>query len=164
MKLQKDPDTAIYDGFFARDQFQDPAVITVAPPVEIFHPIFQQFLDRINDTTFEPHEGIIPTISALMTAAMEIHPPRHSALSNLEPLLSKLSESVTTELPLAGTRIDGSKVLKKLGVYEAPLICVAYQDVIGEGGRDPLTQAAYSVRESLVSPEVCGFCRVPCLY
>ena len=113
-------------------------------------------MDTINDTTFEPDEGIVSTISALMTATVEIRPPGSSAFANLEPLLGKLSESRISQSPLPGTYIERDKVLKELVDHKVPLICVEYKNEIGEGKSDPLTQAAYSVRESLVSTKVCG--------
>ena len=65
----------------------------------------------VDDTTFEPDEGIAPTISALMTATVEIRPPGSSTFANLEPLLGKLSESRISQSPLPGTYIERDKVL-----------------------------------------------------
>ena len=113
-------------------------------------------MDKVDDTTFEPDEGIVSTISTLMTATVETRPPGSSAFANLEPLLGKLSESRISQSPLPGTYIERDKVLKELVDHKVPLICVEYKNEIGEGESDPLTQAAYSVRESLVSTKVCG--------
>ena len=55
------------------------------------------------------------------------------------------------------SRIANAVVSKEFGDCVAPLICVKYKRVIGEGGYDPLAQAVYSAREFFVS-EVCGFC------
>lgn len=72
-ELQKAPETVTYDGFYVGRQRQDPAIVTITPPAQIFHPVFQEFLDRIDDTTLPLDEGVVSVTSALMSTTMETH-------------------------------------------------------------------------------------------
>ena len=100
------------------------------PPVQLFHPVFQEFLDSIDDPAFEPDQEVVPLVS--------------------EPV------SATTGGPLLAGTLDwyvGQAILtepctlayKQLGGGITPLV-FEYQRTLGEGGCDPLTRASYSVR------------------
>ena len=152
-KLQGDVKTAIFDGYFNPGR----PVETMAPPIQIFHPVFQQFSDRINDPTFEPDEATIVSVSKLMSATMELYPSESEAFNKLHPLLSDLVGKDMVQIPSKGSRTSGTLVLKQIGNTDVPLVRVEYKLVLDDGNRDPSVQAAYSVREYLVLEEVCGF-------
>ena len=157
-KLQKNSKTAIHDGFYACKQPPHPTVVTIAPPVQIFHPVFQEFLDRVDSPTFQPDEEVLSIVSKLMPTVTEIHPSEYNAFANLRPLFTKLLGGYVGPVISTGTRILDSVRFKQLGEYLVPLVCIEYERAFGEGGCDPLDQASYSIREFLVSPEVRGFC------
>lgn len=152
-KLQANPETAIYDGFYVRGKYQ--IVDTVAPPVQVFHPVFQQFLDRIEDPTFKPSDVGVRAVSEVMSTSVEIRPSESEAFSALRPLLSKLLGRTLTQQPSAGTHTADGLVVKQLGKSTVPLVCIEYKSAFGEGGCHPSAQAAYSTREFLVLNEVC---------
>ena len=163
-KLQKNSKTAVYDGYYARKQGPHPTVVTVAPPLRIFHPVFQEFVDRVNDPAFEPSDEVVSIISELTSTAAEIHPSEDRALLELRPLLSRLLGGFVGQVASTGTRSPDGMMLKQLGEWSAPLVCIEYKRAFGEGGCDPSTQASYSAREFLISPQVCGshvFCTSP---
>ena len=81
--------TAIYDGFYVRKYGPDPTLATVAPPVQIFHPVFQEFSDRINSPAFEPDEVIISIVSELITVTTEIHPSEEDTLAELRGYMGR---------------------------------------------------------------------------
>ena len=140
-----------------RKQGQHPTVVAVAPPVQIFHPIFQEFLDRIDDPTFKPDKEMVSTVSELMLSTTKIHSSEDNAVENLRPLLSKLLGGHLGQIISTGKRVPDGVVYKSLITRIAPLVCFEYKRALGEGGCDPSTQAAYSVREFLVKDNVCGF-------
>ena len=152
-KLQGDIGTAIYDGYFKPGR----PVETIAPPIQIFHPVFQQFSDRINDPTFEPDEATIVSVSKLMSATMELFSSEIEAFNKLHPLLSDLVGKDMVQIPSKGSRTSGTLVRKQIGNTDVPLVRVEYKLALNDGNRDPSVQAAYSVREYLVLEEVCGF-------
>ena len=120
----------------------------MALPVTILHPVFQGFLDRIDNPAFEPGRGIVPIVSKLISTASQIYPS--------EEVLAGLCGYMEQAVPTGTCILDGT-ISKKLGGCFVPLLCTEYKPGIDEeGGYDPSTQDAYPVRASLVSKEVCG--------
>lgn len=58
-ELQKNQKTATYDVYE-----QGLTAVTIAPPVQMSHPIFQEFLDRIDDPAFQPDQEVISPFPA----------------------------------------------------------------------------------------------------
>ena len=131
-KSQKNPKTAIYDGFYARNSGH-PTVITVAPPIQIFHPGFQEFLDRIDDPNLEPDEAALSFVSELLPTASEIAPSEEIALYRLLPLLDSLLGRVVGTAA-GGKRIPDGMTLKHINSHYTPLITLEYKRAFGEGG------------------------------
>lgn len=154
--MQKDSRTAVYDGFYARKQTQQPAVITAAPPIQIFHRVFQEFSDRINDRSFEPNKEVVSAVSQLLLLTTEIRPSEEDALDELRPLLGELLGVCVEPTISAGTRSPDGMSFKMFSKYRVPLLCLEYKRTLGEGKCSPSTQAAYSLREFLILKEVCG--------
>ena len=140
-----------------RKQGQHPTVVAVAPPVQIFHPVFQEFLDRIDDPAFKPDKEVFSAVSELMLSTAEICSSEDDALEKLRPLLSQLLGAYLGQTTSTGTRGPDGIVYKRLDTCLAPLLCFEYKPVLGEGGCDPSTRAVYSLREFLVKDNVCGF-------
>lgn len=147
-------ETAIYDGYFQRDQ----PVNTTALPVQVFHPVFQEFLDRINDPTFEPDIATIIAVSRLMAANMEIHPSETDRFGALRPLFTDLLGKDVGQMPSECSHTSGGLVSKQIDGSCVPLVCLEYKHTLdgGEYDYDPSVQAAYSVRELLTLNKVCG--------
>ena len=161
-KLQKNSKTAVYDGYYAHKQGLHPTVVTIAPPIQTFHQVFQEFVDRVNDPAFEPSDEVVSIISELMSTAAEIDPSEDKALLRLRPLLSRLLGGFVGQVPSMsltsiGTSTPDGMMLKQPDERAASLVCIEYKRAFGEGGYDPSTQASYSVREFLISPQVHGF-------
>ena len=154
-KLQKNSKTAMYDGFYAEKRGH-PTVITVAPPIQLFHPVFQEFLDRIDDPKFEPDEASLSFASALLPATSRIPRSEEVALQKLRPLLGNLLGRVVGTV-VTGKLIPDGMTLKSVAAHWIPLITLEYKRAFSEGGCDPSTQAALSVREFLSSKEVRDF-------
>ena len=153
-KLQGSSKTAICDGSFKPGQ---PAEKNMALPIQIYHPVFEQFLDRINDPKFEPDNKTITSVSKFMSASMELYRSESDAFIKLRPLLSSLVGKDTVQVPIIGSRTPDGLAYKRIDDVYVPLVCVEYKLASGEGNCDPCVQAAYSVREYLVVENVCGF-------
>ena len=154
--MQKNSNTVTYDGFYA-DRRGQPPLITIAPPIQIFHPVFQEFSDRIDSPTFEPDEAALSIVSELMPLVSKIPPSEEHALEKLRPLLGCLLGRYVGSVSSTGKRTPDGMVLKVADNYVVPLLTVEYKRAFGEGGCDPSTQASFSVREFLASAQVCGF-------
>lgn len=143
----------IYNGLCA----DPPQVITTAPPVQIFHPVFQEFLDRIKDPAFEPDEEVVPIVFELMSVSTEVHHSEDNVLAEPRQLLSKLLGGFLERASSTGIPIPDGTRFKQLGETVVPLAWVEYKRIFGAGGCNPFIQASYSVREFLVSTQVRGF-------
>ena len=143
--LQGKPATAIYNGTFVCDTTGQPKVVTIAPPIQIFHPIFQEFLDRINDPEFEPDIEVALKVSRLMPYSSVVHTYEDADFSELRRLLVDLS---------GGNATPDGIMIKRKGSWDIPLVLLEYRRSIGEGGCDPSIQAAYSLREFIYKDEV----------
>ena len=144
-KLQGKPATAIYNGSSVCDIAGQPKVVTIAPPIRIFHPVFQEFLDRINDPKFEPDEEVALEVSRLMSYSSEVHTYEDANFSELRRILAGLS---------GGNATPDDIMIKRKGSCDIPLVLLEYRRSIGKGGCDPSIQAAYSLREFLYKDEV----------
>ena len=132
-------------------------VVTTAPPIQVFHPVFQQFLDGINDPSSKPETKTIAAVSELLLLTSEIRSSENDALDELRPLLRKLLDTYVGKESSAGSRTTDGVAFKMVGAYRIPLLCLEYKRALGEGGCDPSAQAAYSLREFLILDEVCRY-------
>jgi len=128
---------------------------TIAPPVEIFHPVFQEFLDRIEDPAFKPDREGILAISKLTRITMGLNPEGYSAFFGLRSLLDELLGVRIVQVTSTGARGPDGMVFKWLDDCLVPLVCIEYKRTFVEC--NPSTLAADSLREFLVLDEVCGF-------
>jgi len=98
-----------------------------------------------------------------MLSTAEIRSSEDDALEQLRPLLSQLLGAYLGQTTSTGTRGPDGIVYKCLDTCLAPLLCFEYKRVLGEGGCDPSTRAAYSLLELFVKDNVRGF-RVFCTF
>ena len=140
------------DGSFKPGRFVD----TIALPVQIFHPVFQQFSDKIGDPAFKPDEATIVAVSKLMTADMVIRSSENGTFSTFHPLLANLSGRPAGQWSSRGSLTLDGLVLKQINGCDVPLVCIKYKPRFGKGGCDPAVQAAYSIREFLTLFEARG--------
>jgi len=137
-KLQTNPKTAIYDGFY---DIHHPAD-TSALPIEVYHPVFQQFMRDI--TTAKPSRELLIKVRGLMRASTGMGtvglPLAENLRSALAGILGRCVEQV-----IVSDAIPGGVVLKSFGEFSVPLLAMEHKREIGEGGCDPMTQASYYV-------------------
>lgn len=132
--MQKSLKTVTYDGFYAH-KWGQPTIVTIAPPIQIFHPVFQAFLDRVdNPIMFEPDEIALSVVSELMPLVSEISPLEENALERLRPLFGRLLNRPVGMVAPTGTRPSDGMVLKTVGRHVVPLLTIEYTSVFGEGG------------------------------
>ena len=154
---QGKPSIAIYNGFFVSDEYGGPKVITIAPPVQIFHPVFQQFLDRIDDPTFAPDEEVVARVSRLMPYSSRLHPSGDDAPVKLRGHLAVLLQGHMMQGMLFDPRSPGGVVARHEVNRTIPLITFEYRRSICEGGCGPTVQAAYYLKDILSKNEVRAF-------
>ena len=146
------------------DQGGGPGNVILALPIQTFHPVFQEFLDRIDDPKFKPDEEVVANVSRLM---------HHSSrLSEITPF--EMREILIRTLEGRGARSasershssDRCVIFKQEGERIIPLILLEYDRLVDEEGYDPYVDASWSLRELLYDKEVRDFrmfCVIPCL-
>ena len=134
-ELQAKSTTTIHDGSFVCNITGQPKVITVAPPIHIFHPGFQEFLDRSDDPEFEPDREVITQVSRLTLHSSRIYPSEDTALSELRKLITDLLGGYATRATSPESRdSDGIIIFKHEGSCNLPLVLLEYKRVTDEGG------------------------------
>jgi len=137
-KFQTDPKTAIYDSFY---DIHHPAD-TSALPIEVYHPIFQQFVEDI--TTAKPSRELLIKVQGLMRASTGVGTVEPPLAKNLRYALIDILGKCMDRVVVDGA-VPGGVALKSFGRFSVPLLAMEYKREIGEGGCDPITQAAYYV-------------------
>ena len=145
-------DEVIYDGRRAGH------TRTIGPPINIFHPIFDQFTRMVNDPGVQPTVQDLKLVYDLMYDAGEIQ-QEHSYRDRLRLHLGRILETPIPvgELP-DGTCPDGFVTLDVCDA-ELPYMIFEAKQEMGEGGSDPATQAGLYMRCSWIHESV-GYNRI----
>ncbi|KAK0209393.1 hypothetical protein IW262DRAFT_1468951 [Armillaria fumosa] len=98
----------------------EPAHVTIAPPVEIFHPVFGQCLDNINNPTFEPDEATVSAITGFMTTAAAIHTDEGNRAKILCGHLTSILRTFMGQLATNIGRSPDSMIFKALNTVSHP--------------------------------------------
>ena len=122
-----------------------PKLVLIAPPVQILHPVLQEFLDRVHDPGFEPDTEVIGHIPYLIHCSPRVY-PTHATLKELQLLLTNLLGGCVAQVIPDRSRTSDSFIFKQTASCNLPLIAILeYKCAIGEGECDPFLQAAYSL-------------------
>ncbi len=145
--MQKSERTALYDGFFTDDD----GLQTIAPPIEIFHPVFGRFLQKLVDDKFEPSSEMVAEVSLFMQTAAKIIINENKVNEDRRTQLTKMFKRPFDQIQRQGGESADGVVLAQVGAPETRvnLVVFEYKRTIGEGGCDPLTQAEHSARKIL---------------
>jgi hypothetical protein len=133
-----------------------PKVVTIAPPIQIFHPFFQQFLDATNDRAkLQLDEEGVAEVSHTMMLSSRIY-----SSEDAEPweIRRSLDELLGGQMDRVIPNTSHNAMFKRQGNRNIPLILREYRRGVGKGGCDPSVQAARSLREFLIKSEACAFC------
>ena len=145
----------IYDGRYIAKRATD----TRAPPIQLYHPTFAQFLDDISNKDFEVPDIVIRATARFMNCSSAIYETedlRKRAFS--ADLTDAISTAMATIINLDKTWADGIVVTKTPVGTGHQLAAVSIREdknEIGEGGSDPSTQASLSYGRFWAQPDVC---------
>ena len=131
---------SIYDGRYDAKK----ARTSVAPPVELFHPAFAQFLDDSRSDLAPPDE-IVRTTVAYMKAASAIYPSEAQRQNKLKPILGKMLDVTIQSIMNEDKTIPDGIVEGEKNLMLFLVFLKEEKNEIGEGGSDPSTQAGLSV-------------------
>ena len=151
---QQDPATIIYDGWRGSSK-----VTAICPPIQIFHPIFDDFTHIVNDLDTDLTTQDLTNIQKFMYEAGKIcqSEPLHS--ENLCQLLGCILGITISVEPI----IDWGKACQLDGIVTTevcktltPYMILEVKQEIGDGGCDPTTQAGLYMSRSWIQ-EVVGY-------
>ncbi len=148
--MQKISYEAIHDGLLAPG-----GIVTAAPPVGIFHPVFDQFISDANDSQAQPPAEIITTTQKFMYANTVI--PTNEAEGNerlLQDFRDILDMVVISEKNQDNTSPDGMVMCPTAKGTCCPVLIVERKHMLGDGGCDPSIQAGYSTRRAWLQDTV----------
>lgn len=150
--------TAIHDGLRETIPLrsQRTALPTVAPPIRIFHPIFEQFTRDANAADLELPSEFIEEVQKLMDFASQLKPVE--AGGNPE-WRSKLSTILDIRLELItnadSTQPDGMHTIRLKKLEESiPLLILELKALLGAGSSDPTIQGGMSARRAWLQRDV----------
>jgi hypothetical protein len=123
----------------------------------VFHPVFQEFLGRINDPGFHPDLEIASAASDFMYKASQMYSKETDPWGELRPCLRRLLSRNLNPRAAMGTRIADGLASIVVENMDVPLLCLEYKRGFCESGCDPSIQAAYYTRDFLVVDKVCDF-------
>jgi hypothetical protein len=129
---------SIYDG---RYKVNSPRT-SVAPPVELFHPVFGHFLDDVEAVDHIPDETIRHTLD-YMQAASAIYASEAVPRNALTPLLHNVLGADIQMISNDMTNPDG--IVELLANPGRIMLLKEDKNEFGEGGSDPSTQTGLSL-------------------
>ncbi|TFK32542.1 hypothetical protein BDQ12DRAFT_692377 [Crucibulum laeve] len=140
-RAQSKRNEVIYDG-----RWTTPDVSTVAPPIQIFHPIFETFVHDASGSHIQPSREDIIHTQKLMHLASKITNETSRAKDLREILSIILQVAILQEQNSDASTPDGMYTAMFNGISIAFLIWELKREV-GEGGSDASTQAELSMRQ-----------------
>ncbi|KAF8955828.1 hypothetical protein BDZ97DRAFT_1926207 [Flammula alnicola] len=156
VKIQAKQEFAIHDGLSAPSKSTTTVPLTtVAPPIHIFHPIFEQFSHDYSDPNLELSREFLLQVRDLMSFASQLQPSEVPSNATWRLLLSRLlGISVQDVENPDTTHTDGIALVNITDLGETvPFFFSELKNNLGEGGCDPSIQAGCSMRRAWVQSD-----------
>lgn len=145
-KSQGDVNQMIFDG----RRGSDSKITAIAPPIQIFHPIFDEFLSEAKTT--EPTSKDLTSVYKLMCTLSEVFREEDSYRNTLRDKLGSFLNATIEATPNPDkSKPDGVIMINGTGT---PCVFMEWKREIGEGGSDPSYQVGLSMKRSWIHPSV----------
>jgi hypothetical protein len=159
-KSQGDPCLAIHDG----RRGENPSMVsTIGPPIQIFHPIFHDFTEIIDNPRIQPTIEDLDNVYQLMQTVSKIYMKEDAyCLKVCEGLGRILGKPILEVANDDKSRPDGviTMVIKtEAGEISIPCAFFELKREAGEGGCDPTSQVSLSMRHCWIHKFV-GYNRI----
>ena len=128
-------------------------LVAMAPPVQIFHPIFQEFLNRVRDPGFKPDAEVVGHISDLIHRSSPVYPTQCDA----QRTAATPHKSAGVLCGTGHTRqvsYSGPSHFQTNCGLQSSSYSPEHKREICEGECDPFLQAAYALQDFPLVPEV----------
>ncbi|PBK86627.1 hypothetical protein ARMGADRAFT_1066525 [Armillaria gallica] len=132
---------AILDGRYNAASDQQ----TIAPPIELYHPVFAQFRAKLTDTEIVIPEDIVRDTASLMRSSSAIHVSEQPRTQQSHTLLSKILKQsflhpADLYHPSADIALCGNTAVDET----AAVVIVEEMSELGAGGSEPCVQGSFS--------------------
>jgi len=146
-RVQLNPPETIYDGRAPLNAVQS----TVAPPIHLFHPIFDYFETHMNDPNLQLRNSDLIDVKKFMQTTSILFSSEKEFSSAVDPLLEILLDHQFIKGKNTEDRVSADNVIE----IESGLLLVEEAKLaIGEGGCDPSTQVCISMRRHWIDRSV----------
>lgn len=143
-------DQTIYDG---RTPRHGNGIFTIAPPIQIFHTIFDEFTHLLNSPDVQPTIEDLEKVYKFMHTLSLIRTAEEKYGEIVRASISEVLGETVLEVPNPdGSRPDG--VIMINDNTDIPCVVIEMKREMGEGGCDPTSQAALSMRRSWIHNSV----------
>ena len=131
--------------------------MSFAPPIQLFHPAFREFLEGIRCTSGNIDEDVIRATAQYMQAASASYATEQRRRTRLNPILEGI---LKVRMPVIEnndkTKADGTvEGIQNGNVFL--LLVKEDKNEFGDGGSDPSIQVGLSAARSWVQPDVRDF-------
>ncbi len=150
---------SIYDGHYKADKPRT----SVAPPVQLFQPVFGRFLDAVKSNDPLPDE-LIRATTEYMKAASALYKSEEKRREALTPLLRKIL-GINIQMVMNGDKTTPDRIAEMVtGVLLFLILLEEDKNEFGDGGSDPSTQAGLSLLRAWAQAKVCYCFSLPLHY
>lgn len=130
---------------------------TVAPPIQLFHPVFGEFLNSIWPLNRNIPQDVIHNTTRYMQATSAHYADEQSRRNELTPILSDVLDGTIQVIENNDrTKADGTLEGSRDGKLFL-LLLKEDKNEFGDGGSDPSTQAGLSAARTWVQANVHDF-------
>lgn len=152
----------IYDGRYPGPYVADQRIDTRAPPIQLYNPVFGQFLNGVANKDLEVPTEVVQATARLMNLASAIYQNETQRRATIqEELTSALSVAVGIEFyNSVGTAPDGTVITEipvGQGLKPAAICIKEDKNEIGDGGSDPSILAGLSYGQFWAQKDVHAF-------
>jgi hypothetical protein len=146
--IQSDNAQVIYDGRWACDGIGS----TIGPPIQLFHPIFNEFFNLVNAPDTKPTTKDLKNVYELMDYVSEVGWKNGYSEGLQARLTNILGFMIHEETNPDGFRTDNAITLQ-IGTTRIMTLIMEVKRELGEGC-DPSTQVSLSMRRSWIDSQV----------
>ena len=148
--VQAHESQAIHDGRLP----PNPKFFTIAPPVQIYHPIFDQFTQIVSDRAIQPTNEDLEQAQKLMKSLSYISTKEHPRNAMICEKLCDILEIDIYEASNADETSNDGVHMFVVNNFCIPLLVIQLKEEFAEGASDPSTQVGLSMKRAWIQKAV----------
>ena len=132
---------------------------TIAPPIQIFHPIFNDFTEFVKHPCAQPTVEDLDNVYQLMKTLSNIHWKEDTYREKVREGISRILGTPILEVSNPDNTRPDSIIMGELDDISFPCAFFELKREAGEGGCDPTSQASLSMKRGWINKLV-GYNRI----